>query len=329
MLNTKNNFLNTNALTKPTLIIVIDTEEEFDWNQPFDRKNTHIKNIAYQEKAQKIFEKFNIKPTYVIDYPVASQPESFKPLKELYDAQQCDIGAHLHPWVTPPFNEQVNNYNSFPGNLTYQQEYEKLEALTLSIENNFNFQPTIYKAGRYGIGKHTHKILNKLGYTIDCSTVPHTDFSMHQGPDFTELKSSAPYWLDNELLEIPLSVDYVGPLSQFGSPFYKTTQKEQLVKLKIPAILSKLGLFERIRLSPEGHSTKELIRLTKNMINRNHKVFCLTYHSSTLMPGGSPYVQNQKQLDLFLHTIEQYLEFFNYELHGSFSSINEIHKRSK
>ncbi len=326
MLNTSSNLLDTSSLKRPTLIIVIDTEEEFDWNKPFDRNSTQVKNIAYQEKAQKIFDKFKIKPTYVIDYPVSSQLESIQALKELYDAQQCDIGAHLHPWVTPPFNEQVNNQNSFPGNLTYQQEYEKLATLTRSIESNFGFQPTIYKAGRYGIGKNTHKILSELGYTIDCSTVPHTDFSMYQGPDFTQLQSARPYWVDSKLLEIPLSVDYVGSLSQFSSPLYKITQKEQLVKLKIPAILSRLGLFERIRLSPEGHSTKELIRLTKSMLRKNHKVFCLTYHSSSLMPGGSPYVRTQQQLELFLQTIEQYLDFFRHEAHGEFSSINEFYK---
>jgi len=327
MLNPLNSLLNTSQLEHPVLIIVIDTEEEFDWNQPFDRQNTQIKNIAYQEQAQKIFAKYGIKPTYVIDYPVASQAESINILKDYYDNQLCDIGAHLHPWVSPPFNETVNNYNSFPGNLSYEQEFEKLKKLTDTIADNFGFSPTIYKAGRYGVGKHTSDILKKLGYKIDCSIVPNTDFSNYEGPDFTHIHTNQPYWVANKnLLEVPLSVDYVGYLSKAGNKLNSTLQNKQSIKLKLPGVLSRLKLFERIRLTPEGHSLDDLKRLTLSMVEQNQKVFCLTYHSSTLMPGGSPYVKNTQELNGFLQTIEDYLEFFSNHINGQFSCLKYVLK---
>jgi len=325
MLAPSNSLFDTSQLKHPVLLIVIDTEEEFNWNKPFDRKNIQVKNIAHQQKAQKIFAKYNIKPTYVIDYPVASQAEGIAPLKELYDNQLCDIGAHLHPWVTPPFTEQVNNRNSFPGNLSYKQEYQKLKILTETITENFGFSPTIYKAGRYGVAKNTAKILKELGYTIDCSIVPNTDFRNYDGPDFSHINNCQPYWFsNNNILEFPLTVDYVGLLSQAGNKFYNTIQQKKLIQLKIPGILSKLRLFERIRLSPEGHTLDELKRLTLNMINQDHKVFCLTYHSSTLMLGGSPYVNNKNELNNFLQTIEDYLDFFSNTLNGQFTSLNTL-----
>jgi len=325
MLTSPHTPIDTSHLTHPQLIIVIDTEEEFDWNKPFDRKNVRVKNIAHQEKAQKLFAKYGIKPTYVIDYPVASQADGIKPLKELYDEQLCDIGAHLHPWVTPPFNETVNNKNSFPGNLSYDQEYQKLKNLTQTIEDNFGFSPTIYKAGRYGVGNNTSKILKDLGYQIDCSVVPNTDFSSSNGPDFSLQKNCQPYWFaENKILEIPLTVDYVGLLSGAGNRLYNTLQQDKFIKLKVPGIFSRLGLFERIRLSPEGHTLDELKRLTLSMLQKNHKIFCLTYHSSTLMPGGSPYVNNEKELAAFLDTIDQYLDFFENTIKGKFSTLKEM-----
>ncbi len=325
MLTSPHTPIDTSHLTQPQLIIVIDTEEEFDWNKPFDRKNIGVKNIAHQEKAQKLFAKYGIKPTYVIDYPIASQADGIKPLKELYDEQLCDIGAHLHPWVTPPFNETVNNKNSFPGNLSYDQEYQKLKKLTQTIEDNFGFSPTIYKAGRYGVGNNTSKILKDLGYQIDCSVVPNTDFSSSNGPDFSLQKNCQPYWFaENKILEIPLTVDYVGLLSGAGNRLYNTLQQDKFIKLKVPGIFSRLGLFERIRLSPEGHTLDELKRLTLSMLQKNHKIFCLTYHSSTLMPGGSPYVNNEKELAAFLDTIDQYLDFFENTIKGKFSTLKEI-----
>ena len=325
MLAPSNTLFDTSQLKHPVLLIVIDTEEEFNWNKPFDRKNTQVKNIAHQLKAQEIFAKYNIKPTYVIDYPVASQAQGIAPLKELYDNQLCDIGAHLHPWVTPPFTEQVNNRNSFPGNLSYEQEYQKLKTLTETITDNFGFKPTIYKAGRYGVAKNTSDILKKLGYTIDCSIVPNTDFRSYEGPDFSHINNCQPYWFsNNDILEIPLTVDYVGLLSQAGNRFYNTTQQKKLIQLKVPGILSKLRLFERIRLSPEGHTLDELKRLTLSMVNKNHKVFCLTYHSSTLMLGGSPYVNTTNDLINFLKTIDEYLNFFSQEINGKFTSLIDL-----
>ena len=327
MLNPAHSYLNTHHLKQPQLIIVIDTEEEFDWAQPFERKNTDVKNIAHQEKAQKLFAKYGIKPTYVIDYPVASQPDGIKPLKELHDQQLCDIGAHLHPWVTPPFIETVNNRNSFPGNLSYQQEYQKLKNLTQTIETNFGFSPTIYKAGRYGVGNNTSQILKELGYLIDCSVVPNTDFRSSEGPNFSQQKNCQPYWFaDNTILEIPLTVDYVGLLSTTGNILYNTIQQDKYIKLRVPGILSRLGLFERIRLSPEGHTLDELKRLTLSMLRQQHKIFCLTYHSSTLMIGGSPYANNKEQLNAFLHTLESYIEFFSTTLNGQFSTLNTLHR---
>jgi hypothetical protein len=297
MLNPPTKTIDLSRLKQPVLCVVIDTEEEFNWNAPFSRDAISVKNIAHQEKAQRIFARYNIKPTYVIDYPVASQNDGIQPLKAFYDDKQCDIGAHLHPWVNPPYNEIVNNRNSFPGNLRYEQEYQKLAILTQTIADNFGFNPTIYKAGRYGVGPNTTSILTKLGYTIDCSVVPYTNFNAVEGPDFSQLPLE-PYWFaEQKLLEIPLSVDYVGLLSHSGNTLYNAITQQPLLKLKVPGIFSRLGLFERIRLSPEDHSFDELKRLTRSMIKQEHKVFCLTYHSSTLMPGESPYVNNAKELE--------------------------------
>lgn len=160
----------------PLLLVIVDTEEEFPWDQPFSRDNVSTRSIAAQARAHRIFEKYGIKPTYVIDYPVASQESGFRPLRDYFDDGACQIGAHLHPWVNPPFDEPVNNGNSYPGNLPRALEKAKLDVLTDTIGENFGRRPTVYKAGRYGIGPHTADILRELGYRIDASVVPETKF---------------------------------------------------------------------------------------------------------------------------------------------------------
>jgi hypothetical protein len=62
----------------------------------------------------------------VIDYPVAVQDVAALPLKAIQEAGRAEIGAQLHPWVTPPYEEEVNARNSYPGNLPRDPEAAKL-----------------------------------------------------------------------------------------------------------------------------------------------------------------------------------------------------------
>ena len=50
--------------------------------------------------------------------------------------------------------------------------------------NAIGTRPTIYKAGRYGVGPATTNILADLGYQIDISIVPHSTYEADGGPDF-------------------------------------------------------------------------------------------------------------------------------------------------
>src|SRR5437868_2203522 len=145
----------------PTLVVVIDSEEEFNWNDPFDARNTSVNNIALQPLSQVILDRYGVIPTYVIDYPVAKTPAAVAVLRQIFAEGRCDIGAHLHPWVNPPAEGPVDAYHSYPGNLPAATERRKLIALTDAIAENFGMTPKIYKAGRYGIGVATPAILRE------------------------------------------------------------------------------------------------------------------------------------------------------------------------
>src|SRR5947209_8187801 len=54
------------------LVVVIDTEEEFDWASDFARSNTAVGAMRWMHRVQDIFDAYHIIPVYVIDYPVAS-----------------------------------------------------------------------------------------------------------------------------------------------------------------------------------------------------------------------------------------------------------------
>ncbi len=314
---------------QPSLVVVVDTEEEFDWSRPFSASNRSIESILYQDETQALFEKFGVKPTYVLDYPIVENKKSVDVIKRYFEPGNCMIGAHLQPWVNPPYLEEQSNFNSYPGNLSFQSEYRKLKELTEKIEQEFSHRPTIYKAGRYGFGPSTPKILKTLGYQIDLSIVPHTDFSEVEGFDFSSFVN-APVWLgdDLDLLEIPLTRGFSGLLAPLGPRVFQDINGPLGTRLHLPGLLARTGLLERITLTPEGISFEEMKRLTMKMRARGRRIFSLTYHSSTLMPGGSPYVTTDEDRAVFVKTIEQYLEFFFDECGGQASTPDELREQA-
>ncbi len=301
----------------PLLVVVVDTEAEFDWSAHQSRRARGVSSVKCLSRAQRIFERYGVRPTFVLDYPVSSTPEAYECIRGLYRSGTCEIGAHLQPWDNPPLVEPATDQNSYPGNLPFELEHEKLVQLTRSIEENVGVRPRIYKAGRYGVGLATAQILAELGYEIDVSVVPGTDLSREFGPDFSHCRAS-PYWFGKNLalLEIPLSVAYTGLLADIGSLLYPLTMNQRLKALHVPGILARLRLLERITLTPEGISFKEQRRLTRALLRKGHRVFSFTYHSPSLAPGNTPYVRSEAELWAFLRRIEEYFDFFTGEIGG-------------
>ena len=66
----------------PLLLVVIDTEEEFDWNAPFDRQSTATRSLPALTRAQEVFDRHGIRPLYLevhekaVDNGVAARIEA-------------------------------------------------------------------------------------------------------------------------------------------------------------------------------------------------------------------------------------------------------------
>lgn len=294
----------------PCVLAIIDTEEEFDWRRPPPRK-PHVKNIRDQLPAQQILDRFGLVPTYAVDYAVASRPEGYEPLLEFLQDKRCGIGAHLHPWLNPPVEEELNLRNSYPGNLPRQLERAKLARLTETIEANFGCRPLLYRAGKYGLGPHTFGTLAELGYRIDASVLPFSDFSHEGGPDYTRC-GAEPRWVGpgRGLLELPVSTAVIGRLASGNHDFYRRAFSVGAVRMRLPGILARMRLLERIRLTPEGSSLREAQRLTDALMEAGQRLFVMSYHSSSLRIGETSYVRSAAELRAFLGWLEGFLEFF-------------------
>jgi glycosyltransferase involved in cell wall biosynthesis len=312
-------------IRQPLLLTIIDAEEAFDWHKPFSRAATDVSSMAQQGAAHRIFERFGVVPTYMVDYPVVSHDGARVPLLEMLRSGSCDVGTQLHPWVSPPFLEEVTNRNSYPGNLPLAVEFEKLRRLTDAIEAAFDLRPRIYRAGRYGIGPRTGDLLRHLGYHADTSVMSDWDFTGQDGPDFTNI-STTPYWIDDErtVLEIPCTAAVVGGLGKPPEVLRRALFARSSERLGLPSLTAHLRLLERIKLTPEGITVPEAKRLIRHMLANGCKVFVLTYHTPSLVPGNTPYVRNHGDLARLLAWLEEVYAFFTEEAGGRCARWHEL-----
>jgi hypothetical protein len=298
------------------ILITIDTEEDL-WSK-WDRRDNPVENINRIPVLQNIFDEFGAKPLYLINYPVATNNKALKILKKIYEEDRCEIGTHCHPWNTPPFEEKISKVNSMLCNLSYDLLCRKLKLLHKQISSALGYPPVCFRAGRWGFGPNVAKCIDELGYKIDTSISPLCDWSKEHGPDFSEAPTfQYRFNPDNILIHNPEgAILEIPPTIGF---FQKNFNRSFRIRKKIiNSNLSKfhfIGVFEKLRilnfqwLSPEVSTESQMIRLAKNFIRLGYSHLNMTFHSTSLLPGRTPFVLNEKDLQRFFRKVKNFLIF--------------------
>lgn len=300
----------------PRLYVIVDTEAEFDWSEGFARDLTAVNAMQRIGTAQAIFDRYGLHPVYFIDYPVAAQPEGYGPLREILAAGRCEIGVHLHPWTTPPFEELVSGYTSFAGNLDPRLEARKIAVMIETIERNLGVTPAFYRAGRYGVGPNTAENLAALGLPVDFSLLPGADLRDRGGPDFSEVGTCTYAIGDTGVISVPMSRAVVGGLPGLARFAERSERLPLMSALRLTAIFARLHLADTITLTPEGVTLDEQIRLIKALHRRGQRDFVLHYHSPTLAPGNTPYARDEGEVAEVLARLDGVCRYFFEELGG-------------
>lgn len=274
-------------------LLTIDTEEEFDWSAPFDRNSRSVTIGDAMRHGQRYFRAAGVRPLYMTDYPVIDDPRIGAMLAEWQEAGEANAGAHCHPWVNPPHEEAVSVANSFAGNLPEALEREKISRLRDRIADVTGRTPVSFRAGRYGVGPNTGRILADLGFLLDTSVRSRFDYSGEEGPDFSGLPVKP--WRagpGRALVELPLSTAYTGALGFMGDAMQPALARGGLAA----GLLSRSHLLQRIPLTPEGVSVAQAIRAIDTLLACGVKLLMFSFHSPTLSPGNTPYVRNEADL---------------------------------
>ena len=318
-------------MSPPILLIVsVDTEED-NW-QP-RRDGVTIENIHELPRLDALFQRLGVRATYFTTYQVAIHEWAAATLRQLQEGG-AEIGAHLHPWNTPPLDEPFLPRNSMLKNLAPALQLAKLERLTALLRKVIGAQPLVFRAGRYGLGRDTIPALIRCGYQIDSSVTPYVSWeAFDDGPTFigapldmyrlgggSDVRTPEP---DGELLELPMSIGYSRLPFDVWSGVHRVLTARALHPLHLLGLAARVRLIKRIFLSPEMHSVADMLTLSRRLIDQGVRHLHLFFHSPSLRPGLSPFVADAAGVERFYRTIASYVEGLGRMTSLAFATISE------
>lgn len=288
-------------------VLTIDCEEDMPRWLP-EREPTW-RNCEALPVIQDLAARHGLRPTYLVTYPLLGDAVLVRTLRGWSEAGACEVGVHLHPWNTPPLADEAERLApTFPSALSRERRRAKLEAITERYAQAFGRRPRSYRAGRFGLCADGLADLHELGYVVDSSVTPGISWADRGGPDF-ERAPLFPYRPDlgdvcrtgdSPMHELPVSIvpRRAGLLAQ---PAWTRAVPDGRPR----RALRRLARLSPLWLRPTFHDAPELLALVDRLVDAGAPVLNMTFHSSEVMPGASPYVRSEDEREAYLARLER------------------------
>lgn len=291
-------------------VVTIDTEADDQWKQ--DGVVT-LANLEALPHFQAFMEERGVMPTYLCSYETLAHPV-LKELAQAHAEGRAEVGGHLHPWTTPPFDTFDDEIQRFPLELPETALAEKLAVLTKTLAALLGEPPVSFRAGRWGADERVYRAVHAAGYRVDSSVTPGIEWrrviknpAPHAAiPDFRNV-GPAPFTVSGtNLTEYPMSILPTGILPSLRLARYANR------KDGIGRIARALSRPRWCRIFPET-TLNDLIAVYRAARARSLSVLVFMIHSSELMVGASPYVKDQVALDRIYRLLDAFIEFLRQE----------------
>jgi phosphatidylinositol alpha-1,6-mannosyltransferase len=269
------------------LLVTVDVEEEFSWSS-YDRADYKIRGLDELMVFHTDCQALGVCPIYLVTYPIMMDPAYCHFLRQALAEGSAEVGVHLHAWVTPPFWEHANVFNSYQCNLPSHVEQRKLETMCRTFEDKFGFAARAHRAGRWGGAERTTMLLEDLGVSVDLSPLAGYSDGLSGHPDFRNL-GGAPFWSgrNNNTLVCPAST-----LNYLPGPTWVSKALFSFIE-KWPNTQGLATLFDGfgkpVRFSPDGLPIDSLKSIARQLAVRQLPVVVFSVHSTSFYAGGNPY----------------------------------------
>jgi glycosyltransferase involved in cell wall biosynthesis/peptidoglycan/xylan/chitin deacetylase (PgdA/CDA1 family) len=304
-------------MTQPiTLVVSIDAEED-NW-QPV-RTGITVENIRQVPRLHRVLEGLGVRPTYFVTYQVAIQTWAAEIFRELCATGTAEVGAHLHAWNTPPLEEELFASNTMLLNLPPTLQVAKISSLTGALHAATGQRPRSFRAGRWAFGQSTAAALLECGYRVDSSVTPFQSWARYDGGPSHVGAPLDVYFLDGKgdprlpvsqgpLVEVPVSSGYNRGSIRSWTRLHAILDRSDVRGLGIAGVASRLGLIRHVTLSPEMESVDDMLAVSQRLIDQGVRHLHVTWHSSSLSPGMTPFVATRGEAEHLYTVFATYLE---------------------
>ena len=313
------------------LIVSVDTEED-NWRPA--RDGITVENIREVRRVSRYLDRLGVATTYFTTYQVAIRPWAVDILREASEGGGTEIGAHLHPWNTPPLEEALLPRNSMMKNLPAELQLAKLRRLTTTLTDAFGSPPTAFRAGRFGLDRDTVPALASCGYQVDSSVTPFVSWeATDDGPSFVGAPLDA-YRIGvrrdvtipqpgGPLLEIPLTCGYTRFRSARWRTLHQVLHAPPSRALHLAGVASRLRVAKLTILTPEAESVRDMLALTRGALEGGVRHLQLFFHSPSLQPGLTPWITTAADVDRLYAAIARYVDGLSKMASVRCATINE------
>ncbi|MGE3595680.1 MAG: hypothetical protein AB7N70_09020 [Dehalococcoidia bacterium] len=303
------------AVAEVSLTVSIDTEED-NWGS-FCETGATSENIPHLLELHERMARWGARPTYLVNRPPLMASASVEALGQLAARPEVEIGGHCHPWNTPPSTGGGPERSMMCG-LPIAANRGKIREVTRRIESELGVRPRTFRTGRWGFGPTVSEALSAEGYLVDSSVSPFVDWSADGGPDYStaphrpyRFHPARPFDPDptGSMVEIPTTIGFTSGDHRRRASLRRAIELSPLRRFKVLGALDKLGVLSRRWLSPETSTADDMVRIVEACLQTGEPALGLTFHSCTLLPGVTPFVQDASDRARFLDAIDAVLRF--------------------
>jgi len=291
------------------MVITIDTEvdKSHDWKvSPNETYRSVLEGIP--DRLDPLFLSHGAKATYLLSGEVMERDDCADVLRSL---KNMELGTHLHGELVEPMRSEGymagRNFDAMQCSYDADMERMKMIVLTDMFKERFGHAPVSFRAGRFGAGRNTARILRDLGYKVDSSVSPGMDWDFPDGRVDFMTAPTQPYHVvddlktpgDGPLLEVPVTIRS----NWFRRTFHSSSTSPLMRRMN--KISNKA--FPSVWFRPSYHSDRQMINTARHEIRKNRTkdivVVNMMFHSMEAVAGASPYAKDEDECHALLTRI--------------------------
>lgn len=288
------------------VVFSVDVEEEGLFSGRYAPVAKGVSNVAHLRRLEFVTREFGVPLTLLCTWPVLNDPGCRGILRHWREDLGAEIGAHLHPWNTPPLSREPGQAWTPSEAMDAALLDAKLAELVRICREATGAAPTSFRMGRFDLGPKVRALLPRHGLTVDGSIVPVT-----WSPALPEafLSPAAPYLLsagDNpDLTEAPVTMVSLSPALRDAV--------WRIAKTSGPGaggwLLKRFHILGAAGTIPAWFPLASMKLAARLHLARGGRVIHLFLHSSELMPGCAPHVPDEAAISRVLRRTHDFLHW--------------------